>query len=100
MPDDLKIARVVPIFKTGSRTSLSNYRPISLLSVFNKIFEKLMYNRLIQFLEKNLVFSDSKFVNSYRKLDQQARYTAILSSGITFAILSWSATRPCEKEAL
>ena len=50
--DQLKVARVVPIQKKGSSYLVSNYRPISLLSIFNKIIEKLMYNRIISYLEK------------------------------------------------
>ena len=50
-PEKLKIAKVIPIFIKGLATSKSNYRPISLLSVFSKIFEKLMHKRLSQFLE-------------------------------------------------
>ena len=40
-PDSLKVAEVIPIFKKGDHDETSNYRPISLLSQFNKIFEKL-----------------------------------------------------------
>ena len=46
VPDKFKLPRVIPVFKKGSQTNLSNYRPISLLSVFNKLLEKLMFNRL------------------------------------------------------
>ena len=46
VPDKFKLARVIPVFKKGSQTNLSNYRPISRLSVFNKLLEKLMFNRL------------------------------------------------------
>ena len=50
-PDKLKIAKVIPIFKNkGDQLILSNYRPISLLSNINKIFEKLVYSRLYSFL--------------------------------------------------
>jgi hypothetical protein len=49
VPSKLKIARVIPVYKKGPRTVISNYRPISLLSVFNKILENLMYNRQVQY---------------------------------------------------
>ena len=40
-PDELKIAKVIEIFKSGKKDSIENYRPISILSVFTKVFEKL-----------------------------------------------------------
>ena len=45
-PHLLKHAKVIPVYKTGDETDPCNYRPISLLSVFNRLFEKLMYKRL------------------------------------------------------
>ena len=57
-PDKLKIAKVTPIFKTGDSTLLGNYRPLSVLPVFSKILERIMYNRVYTFLTKNnLLFS-------------------------------------------
>ena len=50
-PNKLKIAKVVPVFRKSLTTKRSNYRPISLLSIFSKIFEKLMYKCLFRFLE-------------------------------------------------
>ena len=51
--DDLKISKVMPIFKDkGSELERTNYRPISLLSNINKIIEKLMHERVYDFLEK------------------------------------------------
>ena len=52
-PRELKKARVVPIFKTGDKSLINNYRPISILSFYSKVFEKLMYNKLYNFIEAN-----------------------------------------------
>ena len=50
-PEKMQLAKVIPLFKKGCPMTVSNYRPISLLSVFSKISEKLMYKRLYNFLE-------------------------------------------------
>lgn len=50
-PTQLKIAKVKPIFKTGTRSDPNNYRPISVLPVISKIFEKVLYNRLDPYLD-------------------------------------------------
>ena len=60
-PQSLKIARVVPIFKKGARNVLNNYRPISILSVFSKLLEKLVYNRLLSFITKNNILYQRQF---------------------------------------
>jgi len=52
IPTELKIAKVIPIYKFRDRKLPENYRPISLLSIFEKIMKKLMYSRLSNFLEK------------------------------------------------
>ena len=49
----LKISRINPIFKADDEKDTNNYRPISLLSNLNRIFEKLMYSRLIQYIDQN-----------------------------------------------
>ena len=53
-PDILKVAKVIPLHKGGYQTDLSNYRPISILSPFNKIFEIILHKRLVNFWEKNI----------------------------------------------
>ena len=45
-PDDLKIAQITPIFKKGSKALCGNYRPISVLSPFSKIFEKYLHKQI------------------------------------------------------
>ena len=60
-PDKLKIAKVVPLHKGGSTEDLNNFRPISLLSIFDKIIEKLMHKRLYHFLELHNVLFENQF---------------------------------------
>lgn len=57
-PLNLKIAKVIPIHKSGSKTNINNYRPISILPAFSKIFEKAIATRLISYLEKNKLLTD------------------------------------------
>ena len=54
-PTILKTAKVVPIHKKNSKLEVSNYRPISLLSNIDKIFEKLMHSSLTEFLEEKQI---------------------------------------------
>ena len=60
-PDKLKIAKVITLFKKGNPELPSNYRPISLLPIFSKIFEKLMYRQLFRFLEVHNVLYSLQF---------------------------------------
>ena len=52
-PDSWKVARVAPIFKSGQTDDQSNYRPISVLPVLSRIFEKLIFNQLYKYLDTN-----------------------------------------------
>ena len=61
VPDKLKIGKIIPLYKAGSQALVANYRPITLLSVFHKILEKLMYTRLITFLDKNNILNECQF---------------------------------------
>ena len=60
-PECLKIAKVVPIFKNGSKNDINNYRSISLLSNFSKIMEKLIASRLMNFLEQRCVLHENQY---------------------------------------
>ena len=60
-PSNLKVAKVIPIFKKGDSKSMNNYRPISILSTLNKIYERILYNRLINYIEKFNLFYKYQF---------------------------------------
>ena len=60
-PDLLKSARVVPIFKGGEACELGNYRPISILPAFSKVFEKALYKRLMTHIEINKFIYPQQF---------------------------------------
>ena len=58
-PELLKVAKVIPVHKTGDKNLISNYRPISLLNTFSKIYEKVFLNRLLSFLNKyNIIYAN------------------------------------------
>ena len=61
VPNQLKVAKVVPVFKSGSKECMDNYRPISLLSCFSKIIEKIVGNRLTSFLDTNNLISNAQY---------------------------------------
>ena len=60
-PSKLKIAKVIPIFKKGDTKAINNYRPISILSTLNKIFEKILYARLIDYIGKHNILYKYQF---------------------------------------
>jgi len=60
-PKLLKSALVCPIYKKSDKTKCANYRPISLLSNLSKIFERVMYNRIDNFLDANSIIYDLQF---------------------------------------
>ena len=65
IPRQLKSSKIIPLFKSGDHSSMDNYRPIALLSTFSKILEKIVCNRLSNYLEKNNLLS--KFQFGFRK---------------------------------
>ena len=52
-PEDWKIARIAPIFKSGAKDDRSNYRPISVLPFISRLFEKLIFNQFYEYLDAN-----------------------------------------------
>ncbi len=60
-PNQLKIAKIIPIYKSSDRTLIENYRPIALLSVVSKIYEKIARARLIQYLDDNRIIDQRQY---------------------------------------
>jgi hypothetical protein len=98
-PDDMKFAKVTPIFKTGSKLDCGNYRPISVLSAVPKIFEKIVYEQLTKFLYDNN--NISKHQSGFRPL--HSTETTLLQStdewlfnmdkGLINGVLFWDLTK-------
>jgi hypothetical protein len=59
-PTAEKAAKISPINKSEDKTALDNYRPISVMPVFSKVLERVVYNRLSYYLEENNLLNDSK----------------------------------------
>ena len=76
VPAELKVAKVVPIHKSGSRNECSNYRPISLLPTFSKLYERAAHKRLMSFMEHDGKLYDAQF--GFRK--QHSCEHALLSA--------------------
>ena len=60
-PDDFKEAIIVPVHNSGDKKELTNYRPISLISTLAKVYERLIYNRIIKFSDKNNLINKNQF---------------------------------------
>jgi hypothetical protein len=69
VPDEMKIARVIPLYKSEDKSFVENYRPVSILPVFSKILEKVFYNRILNYLNKNEIL----YANQYGFIERVIR---------------------------
>ena len=83
-PNELKIAKVIPLYKGGESKWLVNYRPVSVLPVFSKVLERLMYNRIIEFIDAHDILYDLQF--GFRKHHSTSVALALLYDRITQAL--------------
>ena len=91
-PDCWKVFSVVPVFKNvGERSIAKNYRPVSLLSVVSKVFEKLVNNRVVDHLEKCGFLSDFQY--SLRSSRSTADLLTVVSDRIARVFNRSGATR-------
>ena len=83
-PDCWKVLSVVPVFKNvGERSTAKNYRPVSLLSVISKVFEKLVNNRIVDHPENCGLFSDFQY--GFRSFRSTADLLTVVSDRIVRA---------------
>jgi hypothetical protein len=77
-PEQLKYSKVKPLYKNGKKSCISNNRPISisLITAFSKIFEKVMYTRVSDFLNSNNILAGQQF--GFRKISQLIKPYSIL----------------------
>ncbi len=61
VPDEMKVARIIPLFKFGDSATFTNYRPVSILPSFSKFLERIVYNRLLNYIDKNKILCDSQY---------------------------------------
>ena len=61
VPDSLKIAKVIPIYKKDDPQEFSNYRPVSVLPSFSKIMERLVFNRCVDFIDKHNILNANQY---------------------------------------
>ena len=77
----MKTAKVIPLFKSGDNDTFSNYRPVSLLSQFSKILEKIFYNRLESFINKQNILAEEQF--GFRKSRSTSMAISLLIENLT-----------------
>ena len=83
-PDQLKIAKVIPLYKNDDPKVFSNYRPISVLPIFSKVLERAMYNRLIKYLNDNKILYSFQF--GFRKNHSAVMALMILVDKVSKAL--------------
>ena len=76
-PDSLKIAKVIPFFKNGNEDDSSNFRPNSLLPIIGKVFERIIFDRIQNYLNVFEILSDSQFGYRHGKSTVDAIATLI-----------------------
>ena len=88
-PEQFKVARVIPLYKGGDKSTTGNYRPVSVLPILSKVFERVVFNQLYYFLEKYSLLNGSqygfmaKMSTSLAVMDQLKYVYENLDSGAT-----------------
>lgn len=83
-PQELKLANVLPLYKSGDDMLFNNYRPVSLLCTLSKVFEKIMYSRLLNFLETYKILIKNQF--GFRKFHSSFMALMLMMDKISKAL--------------
>ena len=83
-PDELKKAKIIPLYKANDPMLFNNYRPISILPLFSKVLERIMYNRIVKFINKHKLLYEYQF--GFRKDHSTYMALIILIDKITEAL--------------
>jgi len=83
IPSSWKIHKIVTIFKAGDKTSIKNYRPISLLSCTSKILEQLVFNKIINHLATQISPSQFSFIKGASTLQLLLIFFDFLANSLT-----------------
>ena len=75
VPDSLKIAEIIPVYKSKEKNIIDNYRPISILPPISKILEKIIHKRLYRFISKKLYKSQYGFRPKHSTAQAVAEYS-------------------------
>ena len=79
-PNELKMARITPVYKSGAKDSFDNFRPISILPALSKIFEKCVHKQLMDHFENNHLISERQF--GFRQNRSTAQATTLFTDQI------------------
>ena len=90
-PNEWKFAKVTPLFKKGSKRELGNYRPISVLPFVSKVFEKIIYHQLYDYLQENRLLNT--YQSGFRSMHSTTTARSIVRDILTRIILICSTTK-------
>ena len=75
-PESFKTSKIVPLFKKGDSSLLTNYRPISLLPTISKVFERIIHDQMYTYLNSNNLLAEQQHMYGFRKL-HSTEYAAV-----------------------
>jgi len=83
IPREWKRHCIVPIYKAGDKSSVSNYRPISLLSSMSKVLERLVYDKVFEFVNRSITPVQFSFLRNHSCLQQLLTFMHIVVNSIS-----------------